>query len=55
MDRRRLAGLLFFLLLFIAALIVTQKVRNSSALQDCVASGRRDCVAIPDATQPPKN
>ena len=52
MDRRRVAGLIFFLLIFIVALIVTQKVRNSAALQDCVASGRRDCVAIPDPAQP---
>ena len=47
--RRRVAGALFLLLLVATTLIVTQHIRQASELQDCVTSGRRDCIVIPEA------
>jgi hypothetical protein len=32
--------------LIIAAVLLTQRLHRDSALQDCVASGRRNCVSI---------
>lgn len=45
--RQKIAGALFLLVIVAITLFVAQQIRKSSALQDCVASGRRDCVPVP--------
>lgn len=51
-GRRRaaLAGLVFVLVLVIAGLILAQKLRGVSELQDCVMSGRSNCAPIDSGT-----
>ena len=43
---RSLVGLALLAALFVGAWFVLSALRRSAALQDCYASGRRDCVTI---------
>ena len=43
---RAIAGLGLIVVLILAVLFVMQQLRNASALQDCVSSGRRNCAPI---------
>ncbi len=40
---RRLAGLVLIVMFILGGLFVWHKIAQMSALQDCIASGRRDC------------
>jgi cell division septal protein FtsQ len=43
---RKLVGLGLILVLVLGSLFVMQQLRHAAAIQDCVASGRRNCVPI---------
>ncbi len=43
---RTLAGLGLVVALVVGVLFVMQQLRHAAAVQDCVASGRRDCVPV---------
>lgn len=43
---RSLAGLVLVAVLFAGVWFVMTELRRSAALQDCFASGRRNCVTI---------
>jgi hypothetical protein len=44
---RAVVGLGLILVLIVGVLFVMHELQHASAVQDCVASGRRDCVPIP--------
>jgi hypothetical protein len=44
-----LAGLAFVLFLVVLGFFLTEKLAQSTKLQDCILSGRRDCVQLEDA------
>ena len=43
---RAVVGLGLIAVLIVGVLFVMQQLRHAAAIQDCVASGRRDCVPI---------
>jgi hypothetical protein len=43
---RAVAGLGLILVLILGVLFVMQQLRHAAAVQDCVASGRTNCVPI---------
>ena len=43
---RTLVGLGLVVVLIVGALFVMRQLRHAAALQDCVASGRRNCAPI---------
>jgi hypothetical protein len=43
---RTLVGLGLILVLILGTLFVMQQLRHAAAIQDCVASGRTNCVPI---------
>jgi hypothetical protein len=43
---RAVAGLGLIAVLIVGVLFVMQQLRHAAAIQDCVASGRRDCVPV---------
>ena len=43
---RALIGLALIVVLGVGILFVMQQLRHAAAIQDCVASGRRNCVPI---------
>lgn len=43
---RTLAGLGLIVVLILGVLFVMQQLRHAATIQDCVASGRRNCVPI---------
>jgi hypothetical protein len=44
--RGALLALLLIAALVVGAILLTQRLHRDAAVQDCVASGRRDCAAI---------
>lgn len=44
--RRGMIGLVLIAALILAMVFMVQKLRQASALQDCVASGRTNCAPI---------
>jgi hypothetical protein len=46
---RAVVGLGLIVVLIVGVLFVVQQLRHASAIQDCLASGRRDCVPIEGA------
>ncbi|MBV8704683.1 MAG: hypothetical protein JO118_13340 [Acetobacteraceae bacterium] len=44
--RGALVALVVVAVLIVAAVLLTQRLRRDAAVQDCVAAGRRDCVAV---------
>ena len=44
--RGALVALVVVAVLIVAAVLLTQRLNRDAALQDCVASGRRDCLNI---------
>ncbi|MGE0093643.1 MAG: hypothetical protein AB7M05_07025 [Alphaproteobacteria bacterium] len=44
--RSSLAGLLIAILLVIGGIYLMLQMRDNAKLQDCVASGRRNCVPV---------
>jgi hypothetical protein len=45
-QTRSLAGMAFVLALLVVGLFLVQKLSASSALQDCIMSGRSNCAPI---------
>lgn len=43
---RAVAGLALMVTLVLAALLVVRQLRHAAVIQDCVASGRHDCVPM---------
>jgi hypothetical protein len=43
---RAVVGLGLILVLIVGVLFVMRQLQNAASVQDCVASGRRDCVPI---------
>jgi hypothetical protein len=43
---RAVVGLGLIVVLIMGVLVVMQQLRHAAAIQDCVASGRRDCAPI---------
>jgi hypothetical protein len=43
---RAVVGLGLIVVLIVGVLFVMQQLRHAAAIQDCVASGRRDCVPV---------
>lgn len=43
---RAVAGLGLIIVMIVAVLFVMERLRQASAVQDCVASGRTNCVPI---------
>lgn len=43
---RTLVGLGLVVALIVGVLFVMQQLRHAAAIQDCVASGRRNCVPV---------
>jgi hypothetical protein len=43
---RALVGLVLVVVLIVGVLVVVRQLRNAAAIQDCVASGRRNCAPI---------
>jgi hypothetical protein len=50
-PRRTLAGLLAIVALVLVVVFIMDKLHESAKLQDCLASGRTNCMPI-DATKP---
>jgi hypothetical protein len=48
---RALVGLALIVLLGVGALLIMQQLRHAAAIQDCVASGRRNCAPISSTGQ----
>jgi hypothetical protein len=44
--RGALVALAVIAALIVAAVLLTQRLHRDAALQDCVASGRRDCLTV---------
>ena len=49
--RGALVALVVVAVLIVAAVLLTQRLRRDAALQDCVAAGRRDCLAVDAQTR----